>query len=281
MTLKPKIMKPKITLTIILLLSLTFTFAQSIFENDIKGANPNTFNPYIINEVLDVNITSNGISRGVGIEGKNMNNEYKAKGWDSNAFDENDYFEFTLTPNKGFEIDFQNLEYTPKIGKGSVDNFELRSSIDGFTSTIENPVYDEMGVNIDLSYSAFQSINGIITFRLYAWGADNGNKGFSIKDFVFNGTVSENSLSLDDQIITSKSLKIIERQNGEVQFKLTGSLEMKSIQIIDLHGRTLYKFDVSGNSIALGLNILSQTMYVAMIQLTNGQVITKKAIKRG
>ena len=87
-------------------------------------------------------------------------------------------------------------------------------------------------------------------------------------------------MSLDDHIITSKSLKIIEHQNGEVQFKLTGSLVMKSIQIIDLQGRTLYKLNVNGDSIALGLNLLSQTIYVAIVQLANGKVITKKAIKR-
>ncbi len=273
-------MKPIITLTIILFLSLTFAFAQSIFENDITGNNPNTFNPYIINQVLNSNIAATGIGRGSGIVGKNKNNEYKAKGWSDSTLNENDYFEFSMTPETEYQIDFINFIYTPKRNNGSVDSFELRSSIDGYVSTIDNPIYDTLGVTIDLSSAAFQGINGIITFRLYAWGADNESKDFSIKDFAFNGAVSESSLSLNDQIITSKSLKIIERQNGEVQFKLTGSLEMKSIQIIDLHGRTLYKLDVSGNSIALGLNILSRTIYVAMVRLTNGQVITKKAVKR-
>ena len=57
-----------ITFLIIFMFISTFGFAQGIFENDITGANPNTYNPYVINQVLDVNITSNGIGRGLGIE---------------------------------------------------------------------------------------------------------------------------------------------------------------------------------------------------------------------
>ena len=68
---KTKITPVKLTFSIIIyLLTLTFGFAQSIFANEITGTNPKTYNPYILNQVLNTNITSTGIGRGTGIEGK-------------------------------------------------------------------------------------------------------------------------------------------------------------------------------------------------------------------
>lgn len=277
-------MKTRITLievvAFILFLTPTLSFAQGIFENPITGTNPNTHNPYTQNQVLDPNIVTASLGRGSGITGKNKNHEYKADSWSTSAFDENDYFEFTMTPDTGYEMDLISFVYTPKRNNGSVDSFELRSSLDGFISTIDNPIYNAAGVTVDLSSAAFQGINGIITFRLYAWGADNDSKDFSIRDFVFNGTLSSNSLSLGEQSISKNSLSIMEQRLGDVQFKLDGGLSMRSIQIIDLQGRILHDLTVSGGSARLGLDIKGGTVYLAMVQLTDGRVITKKAVKR-
>lgn len=88
-------------------------------------------------------------------------------------------------------------------------------------------------------------------------------------------TLSSNEAKFDDN-----SLQIIELPNGDVQFKLSSSFEMKSIEIVDLLGRTLYKLDVQGNSQTFSLNNLSQATYLAKVKLSNGKLITKKAMKR-
>jgi len=95
-------------------------------------------------------------------------------------------------------------------------------------------------------------------------------------EIVFNSE----ALSLDESAITDKALSIIELSNGEVQFKLTGNQTMKSIQIIDLQGRTVYNFKTNSVAEIYNLSNLSQTAYIAKVELSDGYVITKKAIKR-
>jgi len=95
-------------------------------------------------------------------------------------------------------------------------------------------------------------------------------------EIVFNSE----ALSTDEHIVKNKALSIIEQRNGDVQFKLSGNLAMASIQIIDLQGRVLYNLNANGNSKTYNLSNLSQAPYIAKVTLTDGYVITKKAIKR-
>ncbi|MFT5215131.1 MAG: hypothetical protein ACI83H_000238 [Glaciecola sp.] len=63
-------------------------------------------------------------------------------------------------------------------------------------------------------------------------------------------------------------------------FVVSSQFEMKSIEIVDLLGRTLYKLGAQGNSQTFSLSNLSQATYLAKVELSNGYVITKKALKR-
>lgn len=163
-------------------------FGQSIYTNPITGTNPNTLNPYTLGETFDSNITVSGISRGTGISGANANNRYNANNWNLLGLNIDDYFEFTLTPNACYEIDFVSFVYTAEsTNLWGPATFAFRSSIDGYSSNIGTP--NDSGATIDLS--AYQNITGPIAFRFYAWGGLNLLNGhFSINDFTFNGVVS-------------------------------------------------------------------------------------------
>ena len=87
-------------------------------------------------------------------------------------------------------------------------------------------------------------------------------------------------LSINEEEISANSVTIIEHQNGEVQFKVPNQYEIKKIEIIDLLGRTIYNLKGNSNSETYNLSNLSQATYIAKITLTNGQVISKKAVKR-
>lgn len=164
------------------------TMGQSIFNNDITDSNPSTDDPYTNGQVVNANITVSGIGRGPGINGNNGANRYNARTWDLAALDLDDYFEFIITPNASYEIDFVSFVYTgQRSGTGPV-NMAVRSSVDGFTADIGTPAIG--GATIDLSAAAYQDITTAITFRVYAWGGSNINGTFSINDFTFNGTVN-------------------------------------------------------------------------------------------
>ena len=172
---------------LIMIFSFSDTFGQAIFTNTITGTNPNTSNPYTTGQTVSSNMTASGIGRGSGIGSLNANNRYNANSWSTGAIDLNDYFEFTLTPNSGYKIDFVDFEYTSQISTGSA-NHAFRSSVDGFTSNIGTPT--TTATTISLSSASYQNIAAPITFRFYSFGLAASSTSFSINDFTFNGTVS-------------------------------------------------------------------------------------------
>ncbi|MCX7546434.1 choice-of-anchor D domain-containing protein [Xanthomarina sp. F1114] len=90
----------------------------------------------------------------------------------------------------------------------------------------------------------------------------------------------DSALSINENEITGSSISIIELQNGNIQFSVPGNYEIESVEIIDMLGRTIYKLKGKSSSEVYNLSNLSQGTYTAKITLSNGQIISKKAIKR-
>ena len=88
------------------------------------------------------------------------------------------------------------------------------------------------------------------------------------------------ALSIAENEIDSNQLTIIELQNGNVKFSVNTALTINTIEILDLLGRTLYKLKGTHSTEIFELNNLSQSAYIAKVRLSNGQTITKRAIKR-
>ncbi len=179
----------KITYILFALLTFNLGFGQSIFTNPITDPNPSTANPYTSGQTVDANITVTGIGFGTpGLAGNVGANRYNAKGWGVAALNLSDYFEFTITPNAGYDMDFVSFVYNGRASPTGPDSIAFRSSLDGYSSDIGTPTIG--GTSIDLSSSTYQDILTSITFRIYCWGATSGLGTFSINDFTFNGTVS-------------------------------------------------------------------------------------------
>ncbi|WP_396192280.1 T9SS sorting signal type C domain-containing protein [Flavobacterium sp.] len=195
----------KFKLLIVALLFSCFSFGQSIFTNPITGVDPNTNNPYIIGQTIDPNITVSGIGRGSGINGTAASNRYNADGWSTTTLDSNDYFEFTLTPNAGYQMNFVSFVYTSQISSGTASHV-FRSSLDGFTTNIGTPT--TTGTTISLSAGTYQNISTSITFRIYSFGLTAATTTFSINDFTFNGTVTAACTSPSTQASTFTSSAI-------------------------------------------------------------------------
>jgi len=102
----------------------------------------------------------------------------------------NDYFEFVLTPNSGYEINFNEFFYNAKDDKGDV-TVVIRSSIDNYASNIGLPLDGDVDVDFDLSAPEFQNIAEAITFRIYGYDASDDDIEFKIESFGFKGTLSE------------------------------------------------------------------------------------------
>ena len=92
---------------------------------------------------------------------------------------------------------------------------------------------------------------------------------------------SQETLTTESTLVSINDLIIFEAPTGVVNFKLNSPFQFESIEIIDLLGRTLYNLDGQGQSEkSFNLSGLSTATYLVRATLTNGQIVTKKAVKK-
>lgn len=90
-----------------------------------------------------------------------------------------------------------------------------------------------------------------------------------------NQTLSDGGIDLQPN-----DLSIIELNNGQVKFIVGHNLTIESVEIFDMQGRILYNLSGSNGIEIYNLSHLSQAAYIAKVTLSNGQTITKRAVKR-
>lgn len=114
-----------------------------------------------------------------------------------------------------------------------------------------------------------------LTNSNYSFTSDAGdfNNRFEI---VFTPEV----LSINDTIINANELIITELHNGEVQIKVSEPHTIEHVEILDILGRQIYNFTGNTSVEVYNLSKLSNAAYVAKVTLSNGQVISKKAVKQ-
>ncbi|WP_282030331.1 lamin tail domain-containing protein [Winogradskyella eximia] len=89
------------------------------------------------------------------------------------------------------------------------------------------------------------------------------------------------TLSIKDNQISANDVTIVELTNGNVEFKLNSSQNtITNVEILDMLGRRVYNLKGNSASEVYNLSQLSKSAYIAKITLSNGQVISKKAIKQ-
>ncbi len=165
--------------------TITVTRSQApIWSNPITGTNPGQTSPWTSGQTVASNLSVSGISR-TGVTGANANDRFSASNWSTGAIDLGKYFEFVLTPDPGYKIDFTNFVFTGQTSSGT-PTLAIRSSADGFASNIANPAAS--GATVSLS--SFTNITAAITFRVYVYGIAATGTTYSINDFEFNGSVA-------------------------------------------------------------------------------------------
>ena len=88
------------------------------------------------------------------------------------------------------------------------------------------------------------------------------------------------ALSVNENEILPSDLSIVELGDGDVKFSVGNNLKIKHVEIIDVVGRTIYQLKGNNDVEVFNLSRLSQAAYIARVTLSNGQTISKKAIKR-
>ncbi|MBC8755596.1 T9SS type A sorting domain-containing protein [Kordia sp. YSTF-M3] len=146
----------------------------------------------------DVNLSNSTITRGGGLTASNNGNRFNATSWAvtniSNAVSGNDYMEFTITPNSGFQFNVTTMVFNVQRSNTGLRGIAVRSSLDSYAANIdaEMAVLDNSSTQI-ITFSINQTGNtAAVTYRIYGWAeATGGSGGFegTGNDIVVNGTV--------------------------------------------------------------------------------------------
>ncbi|MEZ4801763.1 MAG: hypothetical protein R2797_03250 [Gelidibacter sp.] len=168
----------------------------------------------------------------------------------------------------------------------SISSLNLDETIPlGFYTSITEPTTYKLSI-ADLQGEFFNSNTIYLKDNLL-----NVTYNLSSSDYIFSSQSGEfnnrfeivfrdQALSVIDNEIPASGLSIIELPNGQVKFNVGNGLDILSVEIIDMLGRTLYNLKGNSPSEVYELTGLSQAAYMAKVTLSNGQVITKRAVKR-
>lgn len=143
--------------------------------------------------------------------------------------------------------------------------------------TIAVNAVDGLFINDQEIYLKDNTLN--ITHNLsnapYTFNSETGefNERFEI---VFRA----DALSIDDNIIDSNELIITELSDGDVQIKVSSPFTITNVEVLDVLGRQVYNLQGNNSVEIYDLSKLSNAAYIAKVTLSNGQVISKKAIKQ-
>lgn len=177
-----------------------------IWENEITDNNPSNYNPFTLGQVTADNITVSGIGRSNSLDANPGSNRYNAKGWNSGSLSSNLYYYFTITPQAGYSVNLNSFVFNGTASGSGPSNYSIRTSIDNYASSITSP--DLSGFITDLSDDEFQNISESVTVRIYAWGASSPAGTFSVDDFYFTGSVTEEPILPEiTSVLTAESIE--------------------------------------------------------------------------
>lgn len=257
----------KISTLILLVCSMmlvtTANSQQIIFKNDITGSNPSQFNPYTTGQITDPNITASGIGRGSGLIATTGNDGYFIREWNTPSMDPSAYFEFTITPNSGFEMNFVNLNF--KTGFSGAPNntpFVIRSSLSNFTTNIAFTKENVFApVIVDFSAAAYQNVSTAITFRIYPFGSTHTSDTFMIYEFSFSGTVTPVLKTVDFE--KSAFYAYPNPVADELTLKSTDFIE--KIHVFNAYGQEVLSLKTNATAVNLDCSKMASGIYLIQI----------------
>jgi len=166
------------------------TFEFSALAGNEATANSNSNN---------ANLGSSTISRGAGITAGTNGGRFNATGFTTAAsLDATDYFEFTITPNSGYQFSITSIAIQFQRSSTGPTKFALRSSIDSYAADLGG---EQLGTDVATTQTftftfAQTDITTATTYRLFVYGSESvtgtGGPGDGTgNDITVNGSVSE------------------------------------------------------------------------------------------
>lgn len=167
------------------------TFEFSALAGDEVTANSNS---------NDVNLSSSTISRGTGLVAAGNTQRFNATNWAltsiANAVTGNDYMEFTITPNSGFQFSVSSVVIQLQRSNTGLSAIALRSSVDGYATNLDTEkAITDNATTQTFTFTFSQANSSIaVTYRLYGYAEQTTGTGGpgdgAGNDITVNGIVS-------------------------------------------------------------------------------------------
>lgn len=167
------------------------TFEFSALKGDEATANSNSNH---------ANLSSSTISRGAGLTASENGGRFNATSWAltsiANALSGNDYMEFTITPNAGYQFSVSSVVVQwQRSGTGNTA-IALRSSVDGYATDLGGvkDVADNTSTQTFTWTFSQANSSSAVTYRLYSYAEGTTGSGGpgdgSSNDIVVDGAVT-------------------------------------------------------------------------------------------
>ncbi|GAB3952497.1 hypothetical protein GCM10028805_34650 [Spirosoma harenae] len=158
-------------LTSILLLFTLPSVAQIVTYNFAGAPGSQVSQPAASN---DPSLTASAIRRGSGIVEIAGTGSINSRNWNRLSQDASDYYEFTLNPTSGHQLNITHLDFFINKSATGPNNYLVAYSIGGGPETTASSGTIPTA-NVDQSVGITLSINTPqpVRFRIYAWGATN------------------------------------------------------------------------------------------------------------
>ncbi|HRO97739.1 MAG TPA: hypothetical protein PLY79_11855, partial [Ferruginibacter sp.] len=134
---------------------------------------------------VSTGVTFSVLSRGPGITAQSATNAFNSSGWSTNGtlnINNNDYYEFTITPQPGHSISISAIRFRDQMSNSSFD-VSLRYSDNNYSTGLGGWIASTSATNrtVNLSgVSALQNRTTPVTFRLYGTDADGNGSTYRL-----------------------------------------------------------------------------------------------------
>ncbi|MGD9875034.1 MAG: lamin tail domain-containing protein [Kiritimatiellia bacterium] len=219
---------------------LTFEFSTALGSEVTTNSNFN-----------DVNLTSSTLSRGAGLTASANAGRFNAISWAvtniANAVAGNDYMEFTITPQPGYQFSVSNIYIQFQRSSTGNRGMTLRSSLDSYASDIGSEwVIDDITTTTNHTWTFAQSNStSAVTYRFYSWAettAGSGGIGDGAgNDIIVGGTVTSSGGAPTTNIAFTASSAAVDENAGTYVVTVTKSLASGNVSgQVDLSGSATY-----------------------------------------
>jgi len=170
---------------------LTFDF------NGLTGSEANALSNF-----NNVNLTSSTITRGAGLSASTNGDRFNATSWAltsiANAVSGNDYMEFTITPNAGYQFSVSSIIVIWQRSATGNTEIALRNSLDSYAANLDaaKSITDNTSSQTITFTFAQANSSSAVTYRIYGYAeATTGTGGpeGTGNDIIVNGVVSTTS----------------------------------------------------------------------------------------